>query len=128
MSKSERPEPRNYQVNARDQVVQVIDDGKKVILVLLPTGMGKTFIITLSIEALIENGTLEKNDKVLFLVQDRKLKHQLYDMAQALGLGDYGDLFLLPEGRQSKIEAGITRKHAQIAKFIFATPILLLNS
>ena len=128
MSKSERPEPRNYQVNARDQVVQVIDDGKKVILVLLPTGMGKTFIITLSIEALIENGTLEKNDKVLFLVQDRKLKHQLYDMAQALRLGDYGDLFLLPEGRQSKIEAGITRKHAQIAKFIFATPILLLNS
>lgn len=128
MSKSERPEPRNYQINARDQVVQVIDDGKKVVLVLLPTGMGKTFIITLSIEALVENGTLEKNDKVLFLVQDRKLKHQLYDMAQALGLADYGDLFLLPEGRQSKIEARITRKHAQIAKFIFATPILLLNS
>jgi len=128
MSKSERPEPRIYQTNARDQVVQAVDEGKTVILVLLPTGMGKTFITTLSIEALIENGTLKKEDKVLFLVNDRKLKHQLYQMSQTLGLSYYGDLFLLPEGRQSKMEAGITRKHAQIAKFIFATPMLLLNS
>ncbi len=128
MSELERPEPRIYQVNARDQVVQVIDEGKKIVLVLLPTGMGKTFIITLSIEALIENGTIKKDDKILFLVQDRKLKHQLYDMALTLGLGDYGDLFLLPEGHQSTSEAGITRKHAKIAKFIFATPMLLLNS
>ncbi len=128
MSKSERPEPRIYQTNARDQVVQAIDEGKTVILVLLPTGMGKTFITTLSIEALIENGTLKKEDKILFLVNDRKLKHQLYQMSQTLELNNYGDLFLLPEGRQSKMEAGITRKHAQIAKFIFATPMLLLNS
>ncbi len=125
MSESERLTPRNYQVNARDQVVSAIDEGKNVALVLLPTGMGKTFIITLSIEALIENGTLQKNDKVLFLVNDRKLKHQLYDMSQSLGLSQYGDLFLLPEGR---LAPRITREHARIAKFIFATPILLLNS
>ncbi|NVM53929.1 MAG: DEAD/DEAH box helicase family protein [Candidatus Helarchaeota archaeon] len=125
MSGLERPEPRIYQINARDKVVQVVDEGKKVILVLLPTGMGKTFIITLSIESLIENGTIKKDDKVLFLVNDRKLKHQLYDMSQTLGLGEYGDLFLLPEGR---LAPRITREHARIAKFIFATPILLLNS
>jgi len=117
--------PRNYQLNARDQAVQLIDEGKRVILVLLPTGMGKTFIITLTIEALIENGTIKKEDKVLFLVSDRKLKHQLYDMGQSLGLGQYGDLFLLPEG---DIAPRITREQAKLAKFLFATPILLLNS
>lgn len=125
MSDTERPEPRNYQINARDQVVEAVDEGKKIILILLPTGMGKTFISTLSIEALIENETLQKQEKVLFLVNDRKLKHQLYDMAQTLGLGYYGDLFILPEGR---IAPRITREHARIAKFIFATPLLLLNS
>lgn len=125
MSESERITPRLYQINARDQVIKAVDEGKKVILVLLPTGMGKTFIVTLSIEALIENETLKKEDKILFLVNDRKLKHQLYDMAQSFGLGHYGDLFLLPEGR---LAPRITREHARIAKFIFATPILLLNS
>ncbi|MHA1277822.1 MAG: helicase-related protein [Candidatus Helarchaeota archaeon] len=125
MHDSERLTPRNYQINARDQVVSAISEGKKVVLVLLPTGMGKTFITVLSIEALIENGTLLKNDKVLFLVNDRKLKHQLYDMSHSLGLGTYGDLFLLPEGR---LAPRITREHARIAKFLFATPILLLNS
>ncbi|MHA1263937.1 MAG: helicase-related protein [Candidatus Helarchaeota archaeon] len=125
MSQTKRPEPRVYQINARDKVVDAIDAGKKVILILLPTGMGKTFITTLSIEALIENGTLKKKDKVLFLVNDRKLKHQLYQMSQTLGLSQYGDLFLLPEGR---FAPRITREHARIAKFIFATPILLLNS
>ncbi len=117
--------PRNYQLNARDQAIQLVDEGKKVILVLLPTGMGKTFIITLTIEALIENGTVKKEDKVLFLVNDRKLKHQLYDMGQSLGLGQYGDLFVLPEGDTAP---RITREQAKLSKFIFATPILLLNS
>jgi superfamily II DNA or RNA helicase len=117
--------PRNYQLNARDQAVQLIDEGKKVILVLLPTGMGKTFIITLTIEALIENETIKKEDKVLFLVNDRKLKHQLYDMGQSLGLGQYGDLFLLPEADTAP---RITREHAKLSKFLFATPVLLLNS
>lgn len=122
---SEKLVPRLYQINARDQVINLVDEGKNVILVLLPTGMGKTFIISLSIEALIENGTIDKEDKVLFLVNDRKLKHQLYEMSQNLGLGRYGDLFLLPEGR---IAVKITRQHAQLSKFIFATPMLLLNS
>ncbi|MDD1778803.1 MAG: DEAD/DEAH box helicase family protein [Candidatus Helarchaeota archaeon] len=117
--------PRNYQINARDQAIQMVDEGKKVILVLLPTGMGKTLIITLTIEALIENGTVKKEDKVLFLVNDRKLKYQLYDMAQSHGLGQYGDLFVLPEGDTAP---RITREQARLSKFIFATPILLLNS
>ncbi|HUY00456.1 MAG TPA: DEAD/DEAH box helicase family protein [Candidatus Deferrimicrobium sp.] len=125
MEGSEKIIPRIYQINARDQAIKGIDEGKNVILVLLPTGMGKTLIITLTIETLIENGTIKKDDKVLFLVNDRKLKHQLYDMSQNFGLGMYGDLFLLPEGT---LAPRITREHAKIAKFIFATPILLLNS
>lgn len=125
MTEPEPLTPRIYQLNARDQLLQEVDEGKKVILVLLPTGMGKTFIISLSIEALIENETIKKEDKVLFLVNDRKLKHQLFEMSKNLGLSQYGDLFLLPEGRDAP---RITREHAKIAKFIFATPILLLNS
>jgi superfamily II DNA or RNA helicase len=63
MEGSEKIIPRIYQINARDQAVKGVDEGKNVILVLLPTGMGKTLIITLTIETLIENGTIKKDDK-----------------------------------------------------------------
>ena len=88
--------PRVYQLNARDQVIHSYEhEGKRVFLVLLPTGMGKTFISTMTIEMLLERGIVGDDEKILFLVQDRKLKHQLHDMARDYGLANYGYLFLL---------------------------------
>jgi superfamily II DNA or RNA helicase len=88
--------PRLYQLNACDQVIHRYEhDNKNVFLILLPTGMGKTLISTLIIEMLLERDIIETDEKILFLVQDRKLKHQLYDMAKDYGLANYGYLSLL---------------------------------
>ncbi|MHA2315435.1 MAG: DEAD/DEAH box helicase family protein [Candidatus Hermodarchaeia archaeon] len=120
-------QPRLYQLNARDQVINCLENNEqKVFLLLLPTGMGKTFISTLIVEMLIERSLLQPDEKVLFLVQDRKLKYQLYEMAKTYGLADQGYLFLLDE--EKTLPAQMTRQHADLAKFIFATPVLLLNA
>lgn len=120
-------EPRLYQLNACDQVIHSYEhEGKNVFLILLPTGMGKTFISTLIIEMLLERGVLATDEKILFLVQDRKLKHQLYDMAKDYGLANHGYLSLLDD--QKGIPTHMSRKHTALAKFLFATPILLMNA
>lgn len=119
--------PRMYQLNARDQVIhQYEEEEKRVFLILLPTGMGKTYISTLTIEMLLERGIVGKDESVLFLVQDRKLKHQLYDMASKYGLAEYGYLYLLDD--QKGIPSQMTRQHTALAKFIFATPVMLANA
>lgn len=127
MSDSPELDPRSYQINARDQIVhQLENEGRTFFLVLLPTGMGKTLIATLTVEMLIERGAIADDEKVLFLVQDRKLKHQLHEMATKYGLGNYGHLYLLDE--QKGIPAAMSRQHAAISKFIFATPVLMMNA
>lgn len=119
--------PRLYQFNARDQILEILETGEqRVFVVLLPTGMGKTFISTLTLEVLFERGVLAEDEKVLFLVQDRKLKHQLYEMAKTYGLTAHGYLFLLDD--QKSLPARMCRDHAALARFIFATPILLMNA
>jgi len=118
---------RDYQINARDQIINKLEnENKRVFLVLLPTGMGKTLISALTVESLIDREIINKEDKILYLVQDRKLKYQLYDMAKAYELGKHGHLFLL--GERKSIPAKMSRQHADLSKFIFATPVLLMNA
>jgi superfamily II DNA or RNA helicase len=120
-------EPRSYQVNARDQVVHSLEDeGKSVFLILLPTGMGKTLIAALIVDMLIDRGLVSPKERVLFLVQDRKLKHQLHDMAMKYRLSEHGHLYLLDE--QKGIPPQMSRSHAAVSKFLFATPVLLTNA
>jgi superfamily II DNA or RNA helicase len=119
--------PRLYQLNARDQVINILENQEhSVFLILLPTGMGKTLISTLIIDMMMERGIIKDDEKALFLVQDRKLKYQLYDMASKYGLSDHGYLFLLDE--KKTIPAQMSRQHASLAKILFATPILLANA
>ncbi|MFX1564779.1 MAG: helicase-related protein [Promethearchaeota archaeon] len=119
--------PRLYQLNARDQILATLDTtDKRVFLVLLPTGMGKTLISTLTLDLFFEQGILEGNEKVLFLVQDRKLKHQLYEMAKAYGLSSHGYLFMLDD--QKSLPSQMARQHSAMARFIFSTPVLLMNA
>ncbi|NMC07797.1 MAG: DEAD/DEAH box helicase family protein [Candidatus Lokiarchaeota archaeon] len=119
-------QPRDYQENARDQIVGKIDDGIRKVICYLPTGMGKTLIAIITLQHLVENEYLKPDDKVLFLVADRKLKHQLHDMASSAGLGNYGNLFILPEGQD--YPAYLVRQHASMSRFIFATPVLFANA
>ncbi len=119
-------QPRDYQENARDQIIGKIDEGIKKIVCYLPTGMGKTLIAIITLQYLIENEYLKPEDKVLFLVADRKLKHQLHDMASSAGLGNAGNLFVLPEGQD--YPAYLVRQHAAMSRFIFATPVLFTNA
>nr|MDO8119154.1 DEAD/DEAH box helicase family protein [Candidatus Sigynarchaeota archaeon] len=119
-------QPRDYQENARDKILDGIDEGVKRFVVYLPTGMGKTLITIITVQALIEHGYLQAEDKVLFLVADRKLKHQLHEMASSAGLGNQGNLFILPEGQD--YPAHLVRQHAGMSRFIFATPVLLINA
>ncbi len=119
-------QPRDYQENARDKLLAGIDEGIKRFVVYLPTGMGKTLISIITLQALIEHGYLQPEDKVLFLVADRKLKHQLHDMASSAGLGNQGNLFILPEGQD--YPGHLARQHAAMSRFIFATPVLLVNA
>ena len=119
--------PRDYQINARDQIINLLEEGnKRIFLVLMPTGMGKTLISAITVDLLIEKELIKKEDKILFLVQDRKLKYQLYEMSKTYGLAQHGHLFLLDEGK--RIPAQMSRQHAELSKFIFATPILLMNA
>jgi superfamily II DNA or RNA helicase len=118
--------PRNYQINARDKAIAEIEKGKKVLLILLPTGMGKTLISCIIIDELIDREEIAADEKILYLVGDRKLKHQLHDMGQKYGLGKHGNLFLLPE--RGELPARMSKEHARISKVIYATPVLLLNS
>lgn len=120
-------EARSYQINARDQVIYNIEtEQKNAFLILLPTGMGKTLIASLIVEMIIERGLVAPEEKILFLVQDRKLKHQLHSMMMQYGLAKHGHLYVLDD--QKGIPPQMTRKHAALSKFIFATPILLMNA
>jgi superfamily II DNA or RNA helicase len=88
--------------------------------------MGKTLISNLVIDALLERGVIGIDEKVLFLVQDRKLKHQLYEMAKTYGLAEQGYLFLLDS--QQDLPPHMIRQHSALARFLFSTPQLLLNA
>ena len=88
--------------------------------------MGKTKIGELIVaEALIKE-KLKKTDKILFLAPDRKMKHQLCEVANEDGLGHFGNLFLFPEGKT--VPPNLIRKHFKLSKIIFSTPGLLFNA
>ncbi|MBD3191402.1 MAG: DEAD/DEAH box helicase [Candidatus Heimdallarchaeota archaeon] len=118
--------PRDYQIDATKKILgSFLDEDKKVSLLLLPTGMGKTNVAIMVVLELLKKGEIPADAKVLFLSPDRKLKHQLHDVAQP-DLSNYGSSFLLPEGKT--LPPQITQKHFAISRFIFATPKLLINS
>ncbi|MHA1376871.1 MAG: helicase-related protein [Candidatus Helarchaeota archaeon] len=119
-------EPREYQSIAAKSTLDEIEKGKILILVLLPTGMGKTKIGELIVSESILKGFLKKEDKILFLAPDRKMKHQLYEVVNDDGLGHFGNLFLFPEG--STVPPKVLRNHFKISKMIFSTPGLLFNA
>ncbi|MFX0135123.1 MAG: helicase-related protein [Candidatus Hodarchaeota archaeon] len=119
-------EPREYQSISAKEALDEIEKGKRLIIILLPTGTGKTKVGELIISEYILKGKLKKPDKILFLAPDRKMKHQLYEVANGDGLSYFGNLFIFPEGKT--IPPKMIRKHFKFSKFIFSTPELLFNA
>ncbi len=119
-------QPREYQTLAAEKTLEEIEKGKRLILILMPTGMGKTKIGELIVSETILKNQLKKDEKALFLAPDRKMKHQLYEVANEDGLGQFGNLFLFPEGQT--VPPKIIQNHFKLSKFIFSTPGLLFNA
>ncbi|NVM03299.1 MAG: DEAD/DEAH box helicase family protein [Candidatus Helarchaeota archaeon] len=119
-------EPREYQSISAKEALDEIEKGKRLIIILLPTGTGKTKVGELIITEYILKGKLKKQDKILFLAPDRKMKHQLYEVANEDGLSHFGNLFIFPEGKT--VPPKMIRKHFKFSKFIFSTPELLFNA
>lgn len=118
--------PRDYQTDAAEKIVKtLLETDKRAVVLLLPTGMGKTNVAIMVAATLLEKGKVSPEGKILFLSPDRKLKHQLHDVCQP-ELSSYGSSFLLPEGKS--LPPKLIQKHFGISRFIFATPALLMNS
>jgi DNA repair protein RadD len=83
-----RPVLRDYQTNAVSRVLDAIEAGKKRILLVAPTGAGKTVLAA----ALVDNA-LRKQKRVLFLAHRRELIKQASNKLHATGI-DHG--ILLP--------------------------------
>ncbi|MEA2071503.1 MAG: helicase-related protein [Asgard group archaeon] len=118
--------PRDYQLNAAEDILKAyFDNDKRSVILLLPTGMGKTNVAIMVVAELMKKQKISPEGKVLFLSPDRKLKHQLHDVCNE-DLSPFGGSFLLPEGKS--LPPSITQKHFAISRFIFATPELMINS
>ena len=87
-SGADRPSLRDYQVDTVSRVLVAIDAGTKRILLVAPTGAGKTVLAA----ALIENAIHNKK-RVLFLAHRRELIKQASNKLYAVGI-DHG--ILLP--------------------------------
>lgn len=77
--------PRSYQINAVNAAAEMMRIGKRRVLLVSPTGSGKTptavFIIMRA---------LAKNKTILFLAHRRELIEQCCDKLTASGIHDYG--------------------------------------
>lgn len=100
---------RPYQREAMQALDQAIELGKRRFLIELPTGMGKTDLISLQLKRLIEAGYAER---VLFLVDREQLAKQALEAIQDI-LENYGSYWLKP---------GVVRQEQQITVCL---PILL---
>ncbi len=72
---------RPYQTEIISKTVQAIRSGEKSILVVAPTGSGKTIIF-----AHIATGAVKKNKRVLILTHRREILYQTVDKIKAFGI------------------------------------------
>ena len=72
---------RPYQIEIISKTVQAIRSGEKSILVVAPTGSGKTIIF-----AYIATGAVKKNKRVLILTHRREILYQTVDKIKAFGI------------------------------------------
>lgn len=83
---------RPYQREAMQALDQAVELGKRRFLIELPTGMGKTDLISLELKRLIKAGYAER---VLFLVDREQLAKQALEAIQDI-LEQYGSYWLKP--------------------------------
>ena len=79
------PEPRPFQITAREKLRQGYKDNHKNQIIMAPTGGGKTILAMYII-----NGALEKNKRVCFIADRKTLINQTSQVADDLGLTNHG--------------------------------------
>ncbi|MGV8118316.1 MAG: DEAD/DEAH box helicase family protein [Candidatus Xenobiia bacterium LiM19] len=99
---------RPYQQNAMKALDHAIELGKRRFLIELPTGTGKTDLISLYLQRLIKAGRAER---VLFLVDRDQLARQALDALQDI-LSNHGSYWL---------KAGMARQEQQITICLLQT-------
>lgn len=77
--------PRNYQLNAISEAVGLVVRGVNRIIILAPTGAGKTFVASLIVQRAIAKGK-----RVLFIAHRRELIDQTADKLMDLGILNFG--------------------------------------
>ncbi len=75
---------RDYQTETIEKIESSLAGGTKAVLVVLPTGSGKTVIA-----AELIRRAINRNDRVIFLAHRRELVHQCADKLDKFGI-DYG--------------------------------------
>ncbi len=86
-----RPEPYDYQVSAIEQIKQAMAEGHKRVLLVLPTGAGKT---TVASEVIYR--TADKGNKTMFIAHRGELVKQANSRLQQYGVTS--DLILPSQG------------------------------
>ncbi len=102
---------RPYQQKAMQALDHALELGKRRFLIELPTGTGKTDLITLYGKRLIEAGWVER---ILFLVDREQLAKQALEAIQDILGGQYGSYWLKP---------GMARQEKQITITLLQTMI-----
>ena len=102
---------RPYQQEAMRALDHALELGKRRFLIELPTGTGKTDLITLYCKRLIEAGWAER---ILFLVDREQLAKQALEAIQDILGGQYGSYWLKP---------GMSRQEKQITICLLQTMI-----
>jgi len=81
----EFPPPRDFQITAHMAIQQAAREGHRRIMVMAPTGAGKTY---LGLRIISE--TLKRGKKALFICDRKTLIAQTSQAADRYGLGDHG--------------------------------------
>lgn len=110
LRQGEQRKVRPYQKEAMQAFDQAVELGKRRFLVELPTGTGKTDLISLYLQRLIKAGRAER---ILFLVDREQLAKQALEAVQDI-LNQYGSYWLKP---------GMARQEQQITVCLLQTMI-----
>lgn len=110
LRQGETLEVRSYQKNTMKALDHALELGKRRFLIELPTGLGKTDLISLYLKRLFQAGFAER---ALFLVDREQLAKQAIEALQDL-LNQYGSYWLRP---------GVARQEQQITVCLLQTMI-----
>jgi type I restriction enzyme, R subunit len=114
LRQGERRELRPYQKETMQALDKALELGKRRFLIELPTGTGKTDLITLYLKRLFEAGRAER---VLFLVDREQLAKQALEALQDILTIQYGSYWLKSGMERHEQQITVSLLQTMISKF-----------